>query len=203
MFAPSSFKVNYVDSNNLSGGGNKRKFSDSNPSKNNNNKQNKTCYNCGKKGHFKHECRNKKKQKKDDHKVPNKANMVEENSDIVIMVSNLHISIVSELNMADAKSKSPDWWYDTGATIHVCNNKSHFKSLEDAMVGQQVKMGNNDTTKVEGKGTVELQFTSGKKLILINVLYVPKIRKNLVSTNLLCKKGVTVVIESDNLILSK
>uniref|UniRef100_A0A2N9HPB4 Retrovirus-related Pol polyprotein from transposon TNT 1-94-like beta-barrel domain-containing protein n=1 Tax=Fagus sylvatica TaxID=28930 RepID=A0A2N9HPB4_FAGSY len=134
---------------------------------------------------------NKKKQKKD-HKVPNKANMVEENSDIVAMVSNLHISMVSELNMADAKSKSLDWWYDTGATVHVCNNKSHFKSLEDAMVGQQVQMGNNDTAKVEGKGTVELQFTSGKKL-----------RKNLISANLLCKKGVKAVIESDNLILSK
>jgi hypothetical protein len=136
MFALSSSKVNYVDSKNLSGGGNKRKFSDSNPSKNSNNKQNKTCYNCGKKGHFKHECRNKKKQKKDDHKVPNKANMVEENSDIVAMVSNLHISMISKLNMANAKSKSPDWWYDTSATVHVCNKKSHFKSLEDATVGQ-------------------------------------------------------------------
>jgi hypothetical protein len=88
---------------------------------------------------LKRECRNKKKQKKDDHKVPNKANMVEENSDIVAMVSNLHISMISELNMADAKSKSPNWWYDTRCiTIHVCNNKSHFKNLEDATVEQQV-----------------------------------------------------------------
>ena len=187
MFAPSISKVNYVDFKNLSGGGNKKKFSDSNPSNNSNNKQNKTYYNCGKKGHFKHECKNKK-QKKDDHKVPNKANMVEENFDIVAMVSNLHISMISELNMADAKSKSSDSWYDTGATIHVCNNKSHFKSLEDATVEQQVQMGNNDTAKVEGKGIVELQFTSSKKLILINLLYVPEIRKNLVFANLLCKK---------------
>ena len=64
-------------------------------------------------------------------------------------------------------------------------------------------MENNDTTKVEGKWTVEFQFTFGKKLILINILYVPKIRKNLVSVNLLCKKGVKAVIESDNQILSK
>jgi hypothetical protein len=68
------------------------------------------------------------KQKKDDHKVSNKANLVEENSDIVAMVSNLHISMISKLNMANAKSKSPNWWYDTGATVHGCNNKSHFKS---------------------------------------------------------------------------
>jgi hypothetical protein len=64
-------------------------------------------------------------------------------------------------------------------------------------------MGNNDTAKVEGKGIVELQFTSRKKLILINVLYVLEIRKNPVSANLLCKKGVKAVIECDNLILSK
>ena len=51
------------------------------------------------------------------------------------MVSNLHISMISELNMVDAKSKSPDWWYDTGATVHVYNNKSHFKSLEDTTIG--------------------------------------------------------------------
>jgi hypothetical protein len=63
-------------------------------------------------------------------------------------------------------------------------------------------MGNSNTAKVMGKWTVELQFTSGKKLILVNVLYVPEIRKNLVSANLLCKKGVKAVIESDNLILS-
>ncbi len=42
-----------------------------------------------------------------------------------------------------------------------------------------------------------------KKLILINVFYVPEIRKNLVSVNLLCKKGVKAIVEFDNLNLSK
>ena len=65
-------------------------------------------------------------------------------------------------------------------------------------------MGNSDTTKVKGKGTVELKFTSEKKkLILINVFYVLEIRKNLVSANLLCKKGVKAIVEFDNLNLSK
>ena len=50
---------------------------------------------------------------------------------------------------------------------------------------------------------VEIQFTYGKKLILTNVFHVPEIKKNLVSANLLCKKGIKVVIESNKLILLK
>ena len=64
-------------------------------------------------------------------------------------------------------------------------------------------MGNNNAIKIHGKGTIEIHFTSGKNLILINVLHVPEIRKNLISANLLCKGGFKTVLESDKLILSK
>ena len=64
-------------------------------------------------------------------------------------------------------------------------------------------MGNNDVAKVHGKGSVELQFTSGKKLLLVNVLHVPDVRKNLMSANMLCKKGFKTVLESEKLILTK
>ena len=40
-------------------------------------------------------------------------------------------------------------------------------------------------------------------LILTNVFYVPDIKKNLVSTNLLCKSSEKAVLGSDKLILSK
>ncbi|GKB09448.1 retrovirus-related pol polyprotein from transposon TNT 1-94 [Tanacetum coccineum] len=56
---------------------------------------------------------------------------------------------------------------------------------------------------VIGSGNVEIQFTSGKKLTLMNVLHVPNIRKNLVSGFKLCKSGIKAVIESDKMILSK
>lgn len=71
------------------------------------------------------------------------------------------------------------------------------------MDNQRVLMGNHNFAKVLGKGTVELQFTLGKKLILLNVLHVPEIRKNLVSANLFCKNGIKTVLESDKLIMSK
>ena len=104
--------------------------------------------------------------------------------DLVAMVSDLHIGMVTELHMAGIKI-SDDWWYDSGATVHVCNNKSHFKSYEDTEDGQEVLMGNYNAAKVLGKGSVELNFTSGKKLLLLNVFHVPDIRKNLVSASLI------------------
>ncbi|GJU64788.1 retrovirus-related pol polyprotein from transposon TNT 1-94 [Tanacetum coccineum] len=52
-------------------------------------------------------------------------------------------------------------------------------------------------------GNVKIQLTSGKKLTLMNVLHVPNIRKNLVSSFKLCKSGVKAVIESDKVIISK
>ena len=85
----------------------------------------------------------------------------------------------------------------------MCNKKSHFKDYEIVDNGDEVLMGNHNFAKVVGKGSVELQFTSSKKIMLVNVLHVPDIRKNLMSANLLNKKGFKVVLESDKLILSK
>ena len=64
-------------------------------------------------------------------------------------------------------------------------------------------MGNHNAAKVVGKGSVELKFTSGEKLTLLNAFHVPDLKKNLVSANLLCKKGFKVVLESDNLCICR
>ena len=64
-------------------------------------------------------------------------------------------------------------------------------------------MGNSATSEIKGKGTVFLKMTSGKELKLQNVLYVPDIRKNLVSGTLLSVHGFKMVFESQKFILSK
>ncbi|KAL0300317.1 UNVERIFIED_CONTAM: hypothetical protein Sangu_3127900 [Sesamum angustifolium] len=102
------------------------------------------------------------------------------NVEIIAMVSNLHI-----------------------ATVHVCNNKNQFKHYEDISEVQQILMRNANTATVLGKGNVEVQFTSRKKLLLTNVLHVPEIHKNLVSAAILFKKGLKTMIEADKLIVTK
>nr|GEZ02103.1 zinc finger, CCHC-type [Tanacetum cinerariifolium] len=55
----------------------------------------------------------------------------------------------------------------------------------------------------KGNGSVALEFSSGKTVTLFNVLYVPKLRKNLVSSPMLNKHGYKQVYEYDKYILSK
>ena len=87
--------------------------------------------------------------------------------------------------------------------MHVCNNKEQFRTYDEFSIEQQVLIGSHNKAKVLRNGNVKVKMSSDKMLILTNVFYVPDIKNNLVSTNLLCKSGVKVVLESDKLILSK
>lgn len=64
-------------------------------------------------------------------------------------------------------------------------------------------MENSLSSQVIGKGTIELRFISGKTITLREVLYVPDIRKNLVSGSLLSKHGFKLVFEFDKFVLTK
>ena len=152
------------------------------------------CYNCDKMGHRSSDCRKPKKPYK-----KKEANMVDgisnEPSDIDLCAT------VSEVNLVGSNSR--EWWIDTGATRHVCSDKAIFSSLKVSDTKEKLYMGNSATSNIEGEGTVILKMTSGKHLTLKNVLFVPDIRKNLVSGSLLNKHGFRIVIESDKVVLSK
>nr|GEX37789.1 hypothetical protein [Tanacetum cinerariifolium] len=90
-----------------------------------------------------------------------------------------------------------------------CNKPDHMKKDcrsrkgNDGADGSCVKMGNVATEPIKGIRRVLLTFTSGKTLCLDNVLYVPGIRKNLVSEIVLNKCGYKQVLESDKYIFSR
>lgn len=166
---------------------------------------------CDKQGHYAKDCIHHKDISKDKNIpiVKADANLVEENYVAMVstMFSNMKISelhglmaMVSEINYTTIQSGR---WLDSRATIHVCKDKDMFKQSEETVDPnvQVVLMANNALAKVAGKGTVEIDFTSVKKITLHNVLFVLKIRKNLVSIDLLCKRGFWVLFESDKVIL--
>ncbi|KAA0035887.1 putative Polyprotein [Cucumis melo var. makuwa] len=100
------------------------------------------------------------------------------------------------------KKRSEDWWLDTGASRHVSYDLSPFRKY-NKVKDKNILLGDHHTTKVSGIREVELKFTSGKMLVLKEVLHTPEIRKNLVSGYLLDKAGFTQTIESDLFTLTK
>ncbi|GKC66816.1 zinc finger, CCHC-type containing protein [Tanacetum coccineum] len=94
-------------------------------------------------------------------------------------------------------------WIDSGATTYFCKDRCWFKTFEPVEDVYVLYMGDEHFAPVHGKRSVALEFSSRKIVTLFNVLYVPKLRKNLVSGTVLNKCGYKQVYESDKYILSK
>ncbi|KAL0396561.1 UNVERIFIED_CONTAM: hypothetical protein Scaly_0104500 [Sesamum calycinum] len=150
------------------------------------------CYCCGKTGHKAYQCYQRKDQQKTNKKQNPQLNLAETEEIIAV--------VVVEANLVENKV---DWILDTGASKHFCANKELFHEFHEASDGECVFMGNSTTAGVMGKGKVLLKLTSGKILALLDVLYVPSLRRNLISGSLLNKVGLKIVLESDKVIITR
>ena len=74
-----------------------------------------------------------------------------------------------------------DWVVDSGATRHICANKSMLTSYTSMGNEEEcVYLGDSRTTEVIGKGKILPKLTSSKTLALNDVLHVPNIKTNLI-----------------------
>nr|GEX39015.1 zinc finger, CCHC-type [Tanacetum cinerariifolium] len=94
-------------------------------------------------------------------------------------------------------------WIDSGATTHVCKDHCWFNTFKPLEDGYVLNIGDEHFAPVHGEGSVALEFSFEKTVTLFNVLYVPKLCKNLVSGHVLNKCGYIQVYKSDKYILSK
>nr|GEV59244.1 zinc finger, CCHC-type [Tanacetum cinerariifolium] len=95
------------------------------------------------------------------------------------------------------------WWVESGATVYVCKDRCWFKTYESLNDGCILHIGKELTALVHGRGCEDLRFSSRKIVLLFNVLHVPNIRKNLVSSSILNNCGYKQVIESNKFVLSE
>nr|GEW75693.1 hypothetical protein [Tanacetum cinerariifolium] len=88
-----------------------------------------------------------------------------------------------------------------------CGKTGHFK--RDCRSGNKKNnasasgSGKGSKGQSQDQGSVVLEFSSRKPITLFNVLYAPKLRKNLISGLVLNKGGYKQVYESDKYILSE
>nr|GFA09123.1 zinc finger, CCHC-type [Tanacetum cinerariifolium] len=184
-----------------------KKRSNENSSGSSSNKKPKLeCWKCSKTGHFKRDCQSGKKNNanasglgkgsKDQSQDQGKNLMPIWNRFIKYSVSLISKAFYMQV---DAIA----WWIDSRAITYVCKDRFWFKTYEPVEDGSVLYMGDDHFAPVHGKGSVALEFSFGKTITLFNVLYVPKLRKNLVSGPMLNMCGYKQVYESDKYILLK
>ena len=134
------------------------------------------CYKCHKLGHFQYECPSKE----------GKAHYAEadaEEEEVLLMAFT-----------GESENESKEVWFlDSGCSNHMCGDKSWFSSF-DQQFRHSVKLGNNASLGVVGKGNVSLRV-NGRLHTISDVYFVPDLKSNLVSLGQLLMKGCEVLMK--------
>ena len=69
-------------------------------------------------------------KKKDENGNANETNFIE---DIIVMVSDIYVDMITKVHMAVIANPF-DWWFDSGAMVHVCKNKEQFKTFKESSI---------------------------------------------------------------------
>jgi hypothetical protein len=76
---------------------------------------------------------------------------------------------------------SNTWWIDFGATVHVTNLSQGLLGARTTGRKRSLQVADGREAKVEAVGTLPLLLHDSFTLYLNNVLYVPSLRRNLIS----------------------
>ena len=87
------------------------------------------------------------------------------------------------------------WYLDTGARSHTTGKKSFFHKIDENQKGRN-KFGDGSTIPYEGKGNVSVTFKTSEVLIILNVLYLPELKSNILSIGKLDDQGSKTILSS-------
>ena len=83
---------------------------------------------------------------------------------------------------ANQEPESDVWHVDTGCSNLMCGSKSSFSYLNEDF-HSTVSFGDCSTVNVMGKGDIEIRTKNGFVETISNVLYVPDLKRNLLSAS--------------------
>ena len=83
-----------------------------------------------------------------------------------------------------------DWLIDSGASKHMTGFKESFVKLSEHESPHKVKVGDDYQYPIKGSGESSYKLDSGKSMTMKDVLFLPGIKKNLLSIYKLDVKGM-------------
>ncbi|KAH6765869.1 hypothetical protein C2S52_016852 [Perilla frutescens var. hirtella] len=95
---------------------------------------------------------------------------------------------------------SKGWMVNTGLTYHLCGNRDLFSTYKPIVPANQIK--SEGPYEVCGEGKIVLMLTSGIKITLADVMYLPGFPHNVISASRLLKEARELKLHEDMMFLS-
>ena len=80
---------------------------------------------------------------------------------------------------------SSTWYIDIGASIHMTCVQDMFTEMSKTDLELEVVLGDDTVVSEVGRGTVRFERESMQTMYLRDVLYVPRLKKNLISGSMI------------------
>ena len=176
-----------------------------------NRNESKSCFYCGRPGHLIKDCykkkndeaRNRQPRKHSGHFAEDSsphdlklfmardeiANKISEmpnfdSRDLRLFVSNAALS--AEIDDIDA------WFVDSGASVHMNCNKKWYTNYKETQNGASIYLGDDRAYQIKGYGDIPVTLPNGSVRHIRNVVYVPGIKKNLISVSTITDQNLKV-----------
>lgn len=135
------------------------------------------CYECNKEGHKRPDCPLKKKK-------------------TIKKKPNIHKESASLLALGITDSDISDKWYvDSGATKHMTSRKDWFEELKPLDCDVKVTVADGTKISVDGVGEIAINNTISNVNKITDVMYVPKLKSNLISVKKAVEKGFSILFD--------
>jgi hypothetical protein len=105
------------------------------------------------------------------------------------VANRLRREFLSVSTLSSIISSRETWLADSGASCHMTGARELFDSFTETGSELWVELGMGTKHKVRGYGAVSLQMESGDVLRVSNVLWVPKLRRSVLSVSANEEKG--------------
>ncbi|XP_019414349.1 PREDICTED: uncharacterized protein LOC109326133 [Lupinus angustifolius] len=140
------------------------------------------CYNCRNYGDFVSECKISRLQKgcEEETRMTQNESPTEVDED--------HCLLMATTKNEQENDGCNDFWYlDTSCSNHMTGRRDWFTTLGES-AKSKVKFANNSSVSLEGVGKVMIKKLDGRKSYISSVLYVSRMKNNLLSLGQLLEK---------------
>ena len=93
------------------------------------------------------------------------------------------------------------WLIDSGSSKNMSGYKGALSNLKEKFFSCMVELGDNSTYSILAVGSTSFQLNSGDMLHMDYILYVPGLKKNILSISVLENKGFCVIFMKNQVYL--